>query len=71
MGYIKGLLYWGYVTANGKIEVKRYISDNNIANYERMSDVVGIFEPFEAFDIHEASRRIHATYAEEKKSNDG
>ena len=69
MGLIKGLLYWGYVTDKGKIEVKRYVSDRMIANFERMPDVKGIFDPFYAYDIHHARELILERYNQENSMN--
>ena len=47
----KGIIYWGYVDEDGKIEVKRYVNDRQIENYERLPFVKGIFDPFYARDV--------------------
>jgi hypothetical protein len=60
----KGLIFWGYVDDQGKIEVKRYVSDKQIANYESLPFVKGIFDPFYAVDIWTARRMIEAKYKE-------
>lgn len=67
MSIIKGLIYWGYLDDEGKIHVKRYISDREIANYESLPFVKGIFDPFEAIDIHEARKKIRDCYYMEKR----
>lgn len=66
MGLIKGLLYWGYVDADGVITVKRYINDRAIENTERMPWCKGIFDPFEAIDFKEARHKCHAIFEKEK-----
>jgi hypothetical protein len=63
---IKGLLFWGYLDNTGRITVKRYVNDTIIANYERMTDIVGIFDPFEAFDMTHAKELVNERYAMEK-----
>lgn len=67
MGLIKGLLFWGYLDDEGQIFVKRYTSDREIANYERLPFTRGIFDPFEAFDINQAREMIKERYMMEKR----
>jgi len=61
----KGSLFWGYLDNEGQIEVKKYVNDRQIANYERLPFVTGIFDPFYAADIWEARRMVEARYKEE------
>jgi len=58
-------IFWGYVDDMGKIEVKRYVNDRQIANYEALPFVKGIFDPFHCKDIWEARRMIEAKYRQE------
>lgn len=58
-------LFWGYVDDMGKIEVKKYINDRIIRNYESMPFVKGIFDPFRARDIWQARQMILARYQQE------
>lgn len=62
MGKIQGLYFWGYLDDRGKIHVKYYIDDATIAHYEKMPFVKGIFDPFEAYGMVEARKKIEAKY---------
>lgn len=57
-------LFWGYVDYNEKIHVKRYRDDRAIRNAQDSGTTVGIFEPFYAKNIEEASHMILEKYRE-------
>ncbi len=61
----KGTLFWGYIDLDGKIEVKKYINDRIIRNFEALPFVQGIFDPFYAADIWAARQMILARYQQE------
>jgi hypothetical protein len=65
----KDLLYWGYIDDQNKIEVKRYINDRQIQNYEALPFVKGIFDPFYAANIRQATEMILDKYREEIKKD--
>jgi hypothetical protein len=65
MSKTKGSLFWGYVDNEGRIEVKKYLNDRQIANYERLPMVTGIFDPFPAKDIWEARKMVEERYKQE------
>lgn len=60
MGVIKHLkpLWWAYIDYNEKIHVKRYTTDRAIRNAEESGTTLGIFEPFAAKNIEEATHMI-------------
>ncbi len=58
-------IFWGYLDDQGQIEVKRYVDDRMIENYERMPFVKGIFNPFTARDIWEARQKVLDRYKQE------
>lgn len=58
-------LFWGYLDSDGKIEVKRYINDKQIQNYEMLPFVKGIFDPCYCKDIWEARKMFEARYKQE------
>ena len=65
-GLIKLPLWWGYVDYNEKIHVKRYTGDRAIRNAEDSGTTVGIFEPFHAKDIKQATMMILEKWREER-----
>lgn len=65
----KGTIFWGYIDDKNKIEVKRYTNDRQIENYERLPFVKGIFNPFFAANIREATMMILDKYREEIKKD--
>ena len=67
-GIIKLLkpLWWGYIDYNEKIHVKRYTTDRAIRNAEDSGTTIGIFPPFEARNIEEATHMILEKWREER-----
>ncbi len=59
-------LFWGYVDYEEKIHVKRYTNDRAIRNAQDSGTTLGIFDPFFARDIEEASHRILEKWREER-----
>lgn len=57
-------LYWGYVDYNEKIHVKRYKDERSIRNAQDSGTTIGIFDPFYAEDIEEATHMILNKYRE-------
>jgi hypothetical protein len=57
-------LFWGYVDYNEKIHIKRYTNDKAIRNAQDSGTTLGIFDPFYAKDIEEASHLILKKYRE-------
>lgn len=51
-------LFWGYVDYNEKIHIKRYTNDRAIRNAQDSGTTIGIFDPFYAKNIEEASHMI-------------
>jgi hypothetical protein len=51
-------LYWGFVDYNEKIHIKRYTNDRAIRNAQDSGTTIGIFDPFYARNIEEASHMI-------------
>lgn len=51
-------LYWGYVDYNEKIHIKLYKNDRAIRNAQDSGTTIGIFDPFYAADIEEATHAI-------------
>ena len=51
-------LFWGYVDYNQKVHIKRYKNDRAIRNAEESGTTIGIFDPFYADNIVEASHMI-------------
>lgn len=47
-------IFWGYLDEEGKIHIKKYVSDAQIENYEKQHFCAGIFDPFYAVDIYDA-----------------
>jgi len=58
-------LFWGYLDDNGKIYVKKYVNDRQIANYESLPFVKGIFDVFVAANIQQAKMMILERYKQE------
>lgn len=61
----KGIIFWGYVDDQGRIEVQYYKNDKIIRNYESLPFIKGIFDPFYAKDIWEARKMIESRYKQE------
>ena len=59
-------LYWGYVDYEEKIHVKRYKDDRAIRNAQDSATTIGIFDPFEAENIEEATTMIIIKWREER-----
>lgn len=59
-------LYWGYVDYDDKIHVKRFINDRAIRNAQDSGTTLGIFDPFYAANIEEATHMILQKYREER-----
>lgn len=59
-------LFWGYVDYDEKIHVKRYIDDRAIRNAQDSGTTIGIFDPFYAKDIEEATNMILEKWREER-----
>jgi len=51
-------LYWGFVDYNEKIHIKRYTDDRAIRNAQDSGTTIGIFDPFYAENIEQASHMI-------------
>lgn len=51
-------LYWGYVDYNEKIHIKVYTNDKAIRNAQDSGTTIGIFDPFYADNIEEATHAI-------------
>ncbi len=59
-------LFWGYIDLHEKIHIKRYTKDRAIRNAEDSATTIGIFEPFYAKDLEEASHMILDKWREER-----
>jgi hypothetical protein len=59
-------LYWGYVDYQEQIHVKRYTTDRAIRNAQDSGTTIGIFDPFEADNIEEATHMILEKWREER-----
>ena len=57
-------LYWAYIDIKEKIHIKVYKNDRAIRNAQDSGTTVGIFEPFYAKNIEEASHMILEKYRE-------
>jgi hypothetical protein len=66
MTLIKLPLWWGYVALDEKIHVKRYKGDRAIRNAQDSGTTVGIFDPFPARNIEEATHMILEKWREER-----
>jgi hypothetical protein len=51
-------LFWGYIDYNEKIHIKKYRDDKAIQLAQDSGTTIGIFDPFYARDIEEASHKI-------------
>lgn len=58
-------LFWGYIDYNEKIHIKRYKDDRAIRNAQDSGTTIGIFDPFYARDIEEASHLILEKWRQE------
>lgn len=59
-------LYWGYVDIHEKIHVKRFTNDRAIRNAQDSGTTIGIFDPFYAKNIEEATHKILEKWREER-----
>lgn len=59
-------LFWGYIDYEEKIHVKRYKGDKAIRNAQDSGTTIGIFDPFYAKDIEEASHMILEKWREQR-----
>ncbi len=59
-------LFWGYVDYNEKIHVKRFKNDKSIQLAQDSGTTIGIFDPFYARDIEEATHMILDKWREER-----
>lgn len=51
-------LFWGYVDYDEKIHIKRYKNDKAIQRAQDSGTTIGIFDPFYARSLEEASHKI-------------
>lgn len=63
---VQDKLYWGYVDYEEQIHVKRFTTDRAIRNAQDSGTTIGIFDPFYAADIEEATHMILNKYREER-----
>lgn len=66
MSLIKLPLWWGYVSYDEKIHVKRYKDDRAIRNAQDSGTTIAIVDPFEAMNIEEATHMILEKWREER-----
>jgi len=59
-------LYWAYVDYEEKIHVKRFTNDRAIRNAQDSGTTLGIFDPFYAENIEDATHMILNKYREER-----
>lgn len=59
-------LWWAYVDYNEQIHVKRYTNDRAIRNAQDSGTTIGIFDPFYARNIEEATHAILDKWREER-----
>ncbi len=59
-------LYWGYIDYEEKIHVKLYKDDRAIRNAQDSGTTIGIFDPFYAKNIEEATHAIIDKWREER-----
>lgn len=59
-------LFWGYVDYQEKIHIKRFNGDKAIRNAQDSGTTIGIFEPFYAPNIEEATHLILNKWREER-----
>ena len=57
-------LFWAYVDYDEQIHVKRYVDDRAIRNAQDSGTTIGIFDPFEAENIEQATHMILNKYRE-------
>jgi hypothetical protein len=53
-----GKWFWAYLDDQGKIHVKKYVSDWDIQKVEQLPFCVGIFDPFFAINKTDAQIKI-------------
>lgn len=63
----EGTLFWGFLDDQGELHLKRYTNDRQIANYERLPFVRGIFDPFLAKSVEQAKMLLRECYMKEIK----
>lgn len=59
-------LWWGYVDYDEKIHVKRFKTDRAIRNAQDSGTTIGIFDPFYAANIEEATHAILEKWREQR-----
>lgn len=60
-------IFWGYVDYEEKIHVKRYRGDDRpIRNAQDSGTTIGIFDPFHANNIEEATHMILNKWREQR-----
>ena len=59
-------LFWAYVDYDEKIHIKRYTDDRAIRNAQDSGTTIGIFDPFPAKNIEEASHAILEKWREQR-----
>lgn len=59
-------LFWAYIDYSEKIHVKRYKGDAAIRNAQDSGTTIGIFDPFYAHDIEEATHAILEKWREQR-----
>jgi len=59
-------IFWGYIDYDEKIHVKKYTNDRAIRNAQDSGTTIGIFDPFTARNIEEATHKILNAYRDEK-----
>ncbi len=59
--------WWAYLDDQGKVHIKKYISDRQIQNCEQLPFCKGIFEPFEAYGYEDAHRKIAVFLSKEQE----
>lgn len=59
-------VFWGWLDYNEKIHVKRYTTDKAIQLAQDSGTTIGIFDPFIAKSIEDATHKILNAYRESK-----
>lgn len=59
-------LFWAYIDCSEKIHVKKYKGDRAIRNAQESGTTIGIFDPFYAPNIKEATHMILEKWREER-----
>lgn len=59
-------LYWAYVDYDEQIHVKLYRNDRAVRNAQDSGTTIGIFDPFYARNIEEATHKVLEKWREER-----